>query len=380
MLHKNNILLLEKCKRLASFLIHHTLPFHNKRIVFSSWGKICDNPKSIYEYLEDNYPGQFQYVWFFKDTRAPHPSNVKVVKKTVWNVLYYFSSSAIWISNSGVMTSLYKSRKQLYIETWHGDRGFKKIRCDVEGVDKELNNMDLVLSGSTYFDKVIRSAFRYNGEILQVGCPRNDRFFNSDKGKIKEIRERIGISEEKRVLLFAPTFRDNDVLSRSKQDVEIDLDTVITTLNTYTTDEWIVLTRAHHNVSKAGLNVTSSNTIIDVTSYPDMNELLLLTDILVTDYSSSAGDFILYNKLILLFQPDRGAYGKERDFYFDLNNSPYYSATTADEFYNLLKEVPKYDVTKNCSDLRIFYGTYEDGHACEKTVDRILSFVNQNQK
>lgn len=376
--------IIKQTEKILSFLCYVLFPFHKKRIVFISMNghSYADNPRSIYEALiAHELPKDIEIVWFIDEMSIQFPKYVKVVSPSFLNYVYYLATSKIWVSNFGMPQGIYKSSKHYYIQTWHGDKAFKRILLDVENhIDGETlfesKNMDLLLSGSKFFDKIARSAFNYQGEILTVGSPRNDRFFTNCDSIKENVRNLYGIDAHTRVLLFAPTFRDNDKKNKTKQAIPLDFEKVHKILTDNTNEKWVILVRAHMGIRKRGLDTQKSNNILDVTSYPEMNELLLITDVLVTDYSSSAGDFIWTDKLNILYQYDTEEYNKERGHYFDISTSPYICVKDANAFYDTLKRVNTYDVVKNCRQIQEFWGCVETGHSSKEVVNRIVGIVS----
>jgi CDP-glycerol glycerophosphotransferase len=291
------------------------------------------------------------------------------------------ATSKFWVDNFNQPHFTYKGKKQVYIQTWHGDRGFKKILHDSPfGPESyriiESDQCDLMLTGSVFAEQVCRSAFRYQGELLRNGCPRNDRLMTQPEEVIKKTQTTIGLKTDK-VLMYAPTLRRDASNSRTKQIIQdLDLEKILVTLESASGEPWVCLVRAHSDV--AGLSgIRYSDKIVDVSGYEDMNELLLVTSALITDYSSCAGDFALLNRPIFLFQPDREEYiKKDRDFYFDIDSSPYMVATNQDELLELIMECTPEKAVENCRQILDFYGTYETGLASE----RIVEYINNVSK
>lgn len=363
-----------------------------KQVVFTSFnGKTySDNPKALTEKIREMSP-EISIVWLFKNPslkKKEIPSYIKAVKSNSLKALFELATSAVWVDNFEKPNFLYKSKQQKYIQTYHGDRAFKKILYDVrtllpnghykEGDLFEETQLDLALSGSDYGDRHYRSAFNYNGEILKKGCPRNDKLINRTPFKEQEIRQALSLKEELKVFLYAPTLRKQAVKSKSAQKlVDIDLRQVINSLETATGKQWVGLVRAHAAVQNLD-GIPESKKIIDVSQYEDMNDLLLISDVLITDYSSSAGDFALLNRLLILFQNDREAYQKEdRELYFNIDDSPYLVAENQKQLNDLLSRYEEIDAEKNCKEILEFYGCCETGEASKHTVNYILNHLNK---
>lgn len=383
--------MLKKFKHLLQYiymyLCNKLLPL-KKQVVFTSFnGKsYSDNPKAISEKLYDVSPDT-SIVWLFKEPDVKKdqiPDYIKVVKSNSLRALFELATSMVWVDNFEKPNFLYKNPQQKYIQTYHGDRAFKKILYDVrtlmqnghykEGDLFEETHLDLALSGSDYGDRHYRSAFNYKGDILKKGCPRNDKLINRNPMEELKIKQSLGLDDEVKVLLYAPTLRKQAVKNKSAQKLsDIDLEEVINTLEQSTGKKWVGLIRAHAAVQTLE-GIPESDQFIDVSQYEDMNDLLLISDVLITDYSSSAGDFALLNRLLILYQNDRKEYlEQDRELYFNIDDSPYLVAENQEELSHLLSQYKQMDSEKNCKEILDFYGCCETGQASQHTVDYIMN-------
>lgn len=368
-------------KRCYMFAINKMIGINNKKIVFVSFGgkSYSDNPRAISEKMHEMYP-EYELVWLFdnpQDKRKIVPRYVRCIKTGSFKALLELATSKIWVDNFTKPLYTYKSDKQLYIQTWHGDRGFKKILYDSTFISDntkyiESKICDLFVSGSDYGDSKIKTAFQYYGEILKTGCPRNDMLIECDSNKINMIKNKLNIKENINVLLYAPTLRREAAGERKMQNNNVDLMAVIRALEETTNKEWICLVRAHSAV-KGLKGVPTDIKILNVTSYEDMSELLLISNLLVTDYSSSAGDFVLLNRPVILFQPDRENYMKyDRTFYFDLDKSPYMIARNQDELVDLIISLDWDMMSQYSRQILDFYGAVETGEASKNVVEYMV--------
>ncbi|MBR6477382.1 MAG: CDP-glycerol glycerophosphotransferase family protein, partial [Lachnospiraceae bacterium] len=193
---------------------------------------------------------------------------------------------------------------------------------------------------------------------IKSGCPRNDCLVNPQG--VQEIKDRIGISGDQKVLLFAPTLR------KSQEVVKAGVDIAGTLEHLKKRDErdWICLVRAHPK--SVGIEMTSGGNVIDVSKYPDMADLLMITDCLITDYSSSAGDFILTKKPLILAQFDLEQYkSQDRDFYVDVNSIGFLIAKSQEELNGYLDRLSDEEFAENSQRVMEYFGTHETGHAAE---------------
>ncbi|MBE5819570.1 MAG: hypothetical protein E7310_01900 [Clostridiales bacterium] len=354
------------------------------KVVFTSFnGKsYSDNPKAISEALH-LLDDKIELVWLFNDAkfkRKEVPNYVKIVKKNRKNILKELTSAKVWVDNFCKEKWIYKSKKQFYIQTWHGDRAIKRILYDSEHVLTqemlEEKSCDLAIAGSKFGEELYKTAFHYYGDILCEGSPRNDKLLNITEKEIKKIKEKLSIKNEYKILLFAPTLRRKNSNSHTNQNVgDLKIEKVLQTLEQTTGYKWIALIRAHAAV--AGLTgIETSDQIIDVTNYEDMSDLLYITDLLITDYSSSATDFQLTRRPMILYQSDRDEYLKyDRTFYFDLDKSPFIIAKSMNELIEIIKNFNNVNFKEASEKLDEFYGTCESGKAAEKIAKIIINKI-----
>ena len=359
-------------------LVRKTWKIRNNKVLFRSFsGKsYSDNPKAISEKVHELSPDT-EIVWLFNNPEEKKdrvPDYIEIKKNSLLNYILLHATSKVWVDNACKTLYTSKSNKQVYIQTWHGDRGFKKILYDCHDMEKEKKyylierqHCDLMVSGSEYGTMQMRSAFRYAGEIMQKGTPRNDILLESQDCD-KRIKKELQIPEKTKVLLYAPTYRNNEKYQRVEG---LDLQQVLDELETKTQEKWICLVRAHAAVK--GLALCLHDNMMDVTGYEDMSELLAITDMLITDYSSCAGDFALTKKAIILFQNDKESYERQdRTFYFSIETSPFFIAKSQDELLQIIREKEKKDYARNCEKILEFYGTTETGKASEYVAKYIL--------
>ena len=204
------------------------------------------------------------------------------------------------------------------------------------------------------------------------GMPRNDKLVCIDKysDDIKKIRKSLGIGNDVKVLLYAPTYRDKKL----SQQCAIDMSTSLASLAN-SGDKWICLVR-YHSLSK-GISMNSDKSVyMDVTSYPDMADLLLVADLLITDYSSSAGDFLLTGKPVVLVHFDRSDYEAQgRSLWVNPEEAGYLVANNQDELNKILSNLYSYNHQAIADKINCFYGTKETGHASETIARRIIEIL-----
>ncbi len=354
-----------------------------KKITFESYDgrQYSDNPRFISEKMHELYP-DYKLVWGIQNGQKTDgmyiPDYVEVVPVKSWKYLRERASSVAFINNETMTEELYKRRGQFFIQTWHGDRGIKKILFDslkARGIsakdygfaDHKLTDMFVV--GSDYAKNRIRTAFQYNGQVLLSGCPRNDCLVNP--GDCETIKRRLGISPDQKVLLYAPTLRRNS----SVVQATVDLGETLDHLKARDGSDWLCLVRAHPK--SLGIRADKGSGIIDVSKYPDMADLLMIADCLITDYSSCAGDFILTGRPMMLAQFDLEQYMEEdRTFHVDIADTGFLIARNQGELNNLIDTMSDEDFAENCRKIMNFFGTHETGHSAED----VCRWINEKYK
>ena len=356
-------------------LCHRLYGVDGSKVFFSSYDGLLynDNPKAVAEALHALAPdAKILFRLSGKGMAAPDiPDYVVRIPRNGLAMMREMATSGVIVTNAGMKTWVKKFPDQYYIQTWHGDRGFKKVRLDLEPHNRNFLNeskrIDLAVSGSRFGSDVYRSGFAVKGEILEVGYPRNDLLVANPPEVARRIRQALGIGESLRVLMYAPTFRTSS--SGSVQNATLSLERVRETLEAATGERWLCITRGH--IDSRGIH---SDAQMDVSAWPEATELLLITDLLITDYSSIGGDFMLLNRPVIYFQPDTVDYNAERGMYFDPDKSPLIVVHSEDELLARLSE--PIDGPGNCKAVLDFFGANETGHAAESVARKIVEKIN----
>lgn len=337
---------------------------------FKSFG--C-SPKYIALYLAEHFPGKYDIVWVLEQGRevpADLPDGIRIVRHFSMQYLKEIATAKIVICNArtGEVHAFKKRRSQYYIQTWHSSLRLKKIEGDAPGLGEQYvqtamqdsRKIDLLLSGCRFSTDIFRRAFWYDGHILEKGTPRCDGFF-ADKGAVKEkVYRYFGIPADKKLVLYAPTFRRDKKPSLYGFNPEA--------LQNALGESWVVGCRLHPNLNGA----VDMGTAIPMSGYPDMQELLIACDLLVTDYSSSMFDMAVAGKRCVLYVPDLTQYmTNERGLYFDVASLPF---PQAQDMESLCRCVQEFDANAYQKSLAAFctqIGSYEDGNAAAAVAERI---------
>lgn len=356
----------------------------SSKVVFTSFAgtQYSDNPRAISEALHSMFP-DIEIVWLIKENkRKGVPDYIKCVDYTKHNMLRELSTAKVWIDNSFTYAyacnSIYKNRNQLYIQTWHGDRGFKKCGYEWKGFTSDTRGIenglcDYILVGSNFEKDFFRKGYRYKGDFLVTGSPRDDILVKPNKQRCIQARAELSLELDTNILLYAPTLRDDNDNSGIEEFMR-GIDSLLLACQNYKPGKWVCLLRGHH-LSRVDMN-QNRDSCIDASNYPDMSDLLAISDILITDYSSSAGDFILQARPVILFQPDRRVFTEnDRQLLFDVDDSPFIVAKTYDELISVICSLGSIDIKNNCRKILEMYQAYEPGDASEKVANIIGSFI-----
>jgi CDP-glycerol glycerophosphotransferase len=370
---------------LLFFHLFKFFPISSNKIVFSSYygNGYGDNSKYIAEEII-NSEANYEMVWLLKKGlihNSDLPPEIRAVQYGSIRAIYEMVTAKIWIDNCRKSSFLRKRDGQFYIQTWHGGISMKQIEKDaeanlnisyIENAKNDSRMANLFISNSKFCTNMYRSAFWYNGEILECGSPRCDILMNKKDTINDKVRNYFGINSSKHILLYAPTFRTDS----NTNVYDIDYDGLIKVLEKRFGGSWIVLVRLHPNVAYKENFIEYSSTIINATDYNDMYELLATSDILITDYSSTMFEFSFTNKPVLLYAADIETYIKDRSFYFDIHSLPYPLAQNNQQLFSILEQ---FDEVKYTTELRKFLSSLElveQGTASKEVAEIIGSVIN----
>lgn len=316
------------------------------------------SPKAIYEYMLNTSDfSDYRFVWVFRDIKAHgyFGKNTLLVKFDSAEAYRAYARAGTWIINSRLRDFISPRDDQRYIQCWHGTP-FKKIGCDIEAagnatstVDeirreytKEAEKITNMLSQSPFGTQKLISAFSLDklgkeNIILETGYPRNDALFNYSEEKIKKIKESFNIPENKLVILYCPTFRDNQ-FGGAGYTLSLSID--FEGLRRKCGDDFVILFRAHYFVADNFDFKSFGGYVLNASDYDDINDLYLVSDLLITDYSSVFFDYANLNRPMLFYLYDVSEYmTKMRDFYFGTAMLPGFTAQTQSKLEECLKMV-----------------------------------------
>ncbi len=359
-------------------LLYNTLKFFPKKdYVFleSSNGKsFSDSPKEIYlEWIKQDPKKNF--IVAYNGRLDKSYKNIKVVKRLSPEYFYYLSRSKFWITNQNLPYYI-KNYKTIYLQTWHGTplknmlHDIKEIKGRDDGykkrVSKAIKQWTYLLSPSSYASECFRSAFKYDDEILEYGYPRNDVFFKKNKNLENHLKEKYSI-KNKKVILFAPTFRDDGIKKGNKylQDLNLNYKKLYKELK----DEYLFIIKLH----PLSLIDDTADEYDDFIKFSDVKEdisdVMLITDILITDYSSVMFDFLITNKKTLIYSWDYETYSANRGFYLDFEKDV--PGEICNNFDQLLEGIKRQEINYDIKKYQKKYSNKEDGNASKRVVDTL---------
>ncbi|WP_281677007.1 bifunctional glycosyltransferase family 2 protein/CDP-glycerol:glycerophosphate glycerophosphotransferase [Eggerthia catenaformis] len=362
-------------------------PVDSRIIVFESFrgASYSDTPKYIYEYLAKNYPGEYEFVWVLNDKSYTLPYEGQIVKRFSRKYAYYMGIAKYFVFNTRQPLWFRKREEQIFLETWHGTP-LKRLAFDQEEVTaaspsyktqfyRQKQEWDFLIAANKFSSDVFRSCFMYDGPMLETGYPRNDLLKDPDRDEITiELKKKCGIPLSKRTILYAPTWRDDEYYGNGSYKFQIKLN--LEMMKKELGDEYVVILRTHYyiadNIDLTGLEDFAYN----LSKYDDVTEIYLMSDILITDYSSVFFDYAGLRRPMLFFTYDLDKYRDIlRGFYIDMEKElPGPLVYTTEEVINRIKSIDEMN-KEYASRYDAFYERFccwEDGYAAKRVVDAVF--------
>lgn len=352
----------------------------NKIILSSLNGKgYGENPKYICEnIINKKYP--YKLYWSVKKLDYSMPKEIEQIKIYSLRWFYHMATAKMWINDSRFPSFVRKRKGQYYLQTWHSSLRLKKIEKDVADklptsyicdAKNDSRMIDLIICGSEFSKNTFSNSFWYNGEISMIGTPKFDIYFCDNKETIKKaIYKKYNIESDKKIVLYAPTFRS------SKKNFSGSIDFNIF-LNDSRFKDYIFLVRLHPEATNKNL----TDNIINVTDYPNFQDLLISSELLITDYSGCCFDALIEKKPCILYVPDLDEYiAKERDLYFDFDSLPF---VVLENIEDLKNNILKFDYDNYLKNINLFNSKVklnEFGNATDKVVDKINEVLRNGKK
>ena len=371
------------------FYIMRIFPIKKDKIVVSSYlGQgYGDNGKYIVEQLLKQEK-HYDIVWLLRDSNNGFPEGVRSVRYLSIRSVYEQATAKVWIDNRRKPDYVRKRKGQFYLATWHGGLALKRIEKDaqealpshyIKAAKRDSRMVDLFLSNSSWLTEKYRQSFWYNGQIAEIGLPREDVFYKVSADSVSRIKTQLGVPEGKQILLYAPTFRKT-MDEASLGVYQIDWKRLLESCRNRFGGEWIGMVRLHPNLAAIQDRLALPSAVRNVSTYPDMQELLLAADVLITDYSSIVFDSVYLNCPVLYFVPDyelflAGVSHNYRQLDLPLENGFGPFSQDADTLLDHLEEyinngfVPQEPYASRMKDFFL----YRDDHCCDRLYDAMIN-------
>lgn len=362
-------------------------PLSSDTIVFESGQakQYGDSPRAIYEELVRREDPR-RKVWIYNGRIPQKDDSTVVVKRHSPQFFWHLATAKYWINNHNFPHYIHRRKGGVYIQTWHGtplkrmfldqDNFFGRDSGYISRVTEASAQWSELVSPSPYATKAMRSSYGYTGRVHEIGYPRNDILSAPGADTIRDsIRQRLGIGPDKTVVLYAPTFRDDRPTTRGRFafDWPFDLTSFMSSLG----DDVVLLVRTHVLISnKLPIPEELSASVRDVSNYPDIQELFLASDMLVTDYSSSFFDYAILRRPIIFYAFDLENYRDNlRGFYLnydtDLPGPIVHTETKLAATINDFR-TGRLDPADTVADFSRTYSPHDDGGASGRVIDLLL--------
>lgn len=376
--------------RLAYRIFLH-FPIRKRTILFESFlgRNVSGNPKYIYEYMQRNgYDKSYKMYWILNDTDEPVNGTAKKLLRRSISYYYHMATAGVWVFNTRQDNDIVKRSGNTYLQTWHGTP-LKRLGMDMDSVSMAtVDNIvdykrdfiansrrwDYLLAQNRYSADIFRRCFAFRKELLLEGYPANDILFQADDRKIAELKSNFGLPADKKVILYAPTWRDDNYLKKGyyQMKMQLDLDMMREALG----DEYVIALRMHYLIMDNIDLREYASFAYDFSANYDIQELYLVSDIMITDYSSTMFDYANLKRPIIFFTYDIESYRDSlRGFYFDFEKeAPGPIVKTTREVISAVQNLSVW--RKEYHDLEeAFYRKFnhiDDGQAAKRVVDIIL--------
>lgn len=378
-------------KAMAKFLYVHSFlnkPVKKNYILFESFfGKsYSDSPKYVYQYLSENYPGMYKSIWVIDKKHTHIPYRHTKIKRFSIRYYYYLARCEYFVFNGRQPEWAVKRKEMTFLQTWHGTP-LKKLVFDIEDVSsatprykqqvyKQSRAWDYLIAPNAFSGETFRRCFMFENEMLETGYPRNDILHSANREEIAaKVKKKLGIPKGKKTILYAPTWRDDEFYGKGQYKFQLHLD--LDYMRNQLGEEYVLLLRTHYFIADS-LDVSAlKGFAYNLSKYDDISELYLISDILITDYSSVFFDYANLKRPMLFFTYDLEKYRDVlRGFYIDIEKEvPGPLLFTSEEIVDAVKNISTIKEEYH-ERFEVFYQRFcewEDGHAAKKVVESVFN-------
>ena len=372
--------------KLAYYHRYLKLPIKENVVLFETFmaKNYSDSPKYIYEALQKMAPGKYECVWAINGDHDI-PYGAKCVKRFSFQYAYYLAVSKYLVFNVRQPLWYRKREGQIFLETWHGTP-LKRLVFDQEEVTsaspkykeqfyRQRQEWDYLVSANPFSSKTFRSCFLYEGKMLEYGYPRNDILYAPDRDqRAQALKAKLGIPKEKKTILYAPTWRDDEHYGKGEYKFTLALD--LQKMKTLLGKDYVLLLRTHHYIADKIDTTGLEGFAYNLSSYDDISEIYLITDICITDYSSVFFDFANLKRPILFYTYDIEKYKNQlRGFYIDMHTEvPGPLLYTSEEVIDAILHIDQIQkrYAKRYEEFYDRFCCFDDGHASENIVKEVF--------
>lgn len=353
-------------------------PLRNSVIFDNFCGKgFGDDPKYIALELHKKAPN-VKIIWQINNENYDLPEWIIPVKIRSIRSLFELCRAKIWVDNVKNNIKPNKRKGQFYIQTWHATLGLKKIEQDASFknygkiAERDASLTDLMYTNNDIRYNQYKTRFWYNGKVIKSDVPRISILKNPPAPIIQHVRAFFNLNKNQRIVLYAPTFRNSGDFNIYKFDYQ----KIINELNVKFNQEFVMLIRLHPKISNMHQSIQYDNNVIDATNYPDMQELLACSDVLITDFSASQFDFSLLKKPLFLFAQDYDVYmNTDRGMYLDINNLPFSFSKNLDELILNIRNFNAERFSQKCESFFQSIGMKDEGNGSANIADIIIKYL-----
>jgi Putative glycosyl/glycerophosphate transferases involved in teichoic acid biosynthesis TagF/TagB/EpsJ/RodC len=361
-----------------------------KMVLFESFfgTQYSDSPRAIYEYMKEHCP-DYKLIWNVqrKYRKVFQKEHVPYVIKYSFSGLWKWARANYWVTNCRWPLWLPKPEETIYIQTWHGTP-LKTLGTDIRRITmpgmttarykkeftEESRKWDYCIAPNDYASTIFKRAFEVQGTMIRSGYPRNDLLIQkNNESDIMKIKEKLGIDRVKKVILYAPTWRDNQFtdLDHYTFDMKLDLDRMKREFGR----DAVLLIRQHYLADESIDLSDYEGSVMDVSGYEDCRELFLAADCLITDYSSVFFDYAVLKRPIIFFAYDLDDYAnKIRGFYLDFRKmAPGPVVNTMDQLIPALHDALAFTGGNPYPDFYKKFCSWEDGYSAKRAVTAFLN-------
>ncbi|MCS3483677.1 CDP-glycerol glycerophosphotransferase [Bacillus sp. JUb11] len=369
-----------------------------KTVIFESFNgkQFSCNPRAIFEYMKENHP-DYTLIWSVKKGyEAPfQEKGIYYIHRLSFKWILAMARAEYWVVNSRLPLWIPKPGHTTYLQTWHGTP-LKRLAVDMDEVHipgantkkykknftKEASKWDCLISPNAYSTEIFTRAFQFQQTMIESGYPRNDFLYNqNNEGTIRALKQKMNLPLDKKIILYAPTWRDDQYYTIGKYKFELDLD--LHELRSSIGEEYIIILRMHYLVAENFDLGPYEGFAYDFSHYEDIRDLYMISDLLLTDYSSVFFDYANLRRPMLFYVPDIETYrDKLRGFYFDFEQEapgPLVKETAS--VIDWIKETEKSTFTLPAS-FTSFYEKFcylENGESSKRVVDSVFEKIKSTR-